>query len=173
MSASRKPRQAGASLLEFTLIGIGLIFVLISFFEMARGMWTYQTLAYAVREASRYAAVHGKDCASPNSCRVSVGQIVGVLQSAGAGLDPNHTTVTLTSASGATTTGTIASLLTNSTHWPPSSPSTDYADGSSLTIQASYPFQTILAMFWPASGGPLNDSQTFNLAASSTELIQY
>jgi Flp pilus assembly protein TadG len=160
-------------MLEFTLIGIGLIFALISFFEMARGMWTYQNLAYAVREAARYAAVHGKDCASPNTCRVSVGQIVGVLQSAGVGLDPNQTTVTLTSASGATTNGTVTSLLSNSTNWPPSTPATDYADGQPVKIKASYPFQTVLAMFWPGAGGPLNDSQTFNLAASSTELIQY
>ena len=163
-------REAGATMLEFTLVGIGLIFVLISFFEMARGMWIYQTLTYAVREGTRYAMVHGKDCATPNTCQVTIGQIVGVIQSAGPGLDPNHTTVTLTTNSGTSTSNTMANLLGNTTVWPPS---TDYAPGQNVTISASYPFRTVLAMFWPGAGGPLNDSQTFHLGASSTEGIMF
>ena len=55
-------------MLEFVLVGIPLIFVILSIFEIARGMWTYQTLAFAVREGTRYAIMHGKGCASPNTC---------------------------------------------------------------------------------------------------------
>jgi len=162
--------RRGATILEFTLIGIALVFVFISFFEMARGMWTYQTLAYAVREGTRYAVMHGKDCVSPNTCQVTVGQIVGVIQSAGVGLDPNNTTVTLTPASGSATSDTITNLLTNTTTWPPTS---SYTPGQQVTISAVYPFRTILAMFWVGAGGPLTDSQTFNLGATSTEGIEY
>ena len=46
---NRSRGRTGSTLIEFTLVGIPLIFVLISTFEMARGMWNYQTLAYAVR----------------------------------------------------------------------------------------------------------------------------
>jgi Flp pilus assembly protein TadG len=163
-------RRKGATILEFTLIGIAMIFVVISFFEMARGMWAYQTLSYAVREGTRYAAMHGKDCASPNTCQVTIAQIVGVIQSAGVGLDPNQTTVTLTPASGSATSNTITNLLSNSTNWPPS---TAYAQGQNVTISAVYPFRTILSMFWVGAGRPLNSSQTFNLGATSAEPIQY
>ena len=53
MTANRRKRSRGATILEFSLVGIGLIFVILSFFEVSRGMWTYQTLAYAVREGER------------------------------------------------------------------------------------------------------------------------
>ena len=140
MALRRRNSRRGASIVEFTLIGIAMIFVVISFFEMARGMWTYQTLAYAVREGTRYAAMHGKDCASPNTCQVTVAQIAGVVKSAAVGVDPTSTTLTLTTASGSATSNTITNLLSNSTNWPPS---TAYAPGQKVTISAVYPFRTI------------------------------
>ncbi|HJT89801.1 MAG TPA: TadE family protein [Bryobacteraceae bacterium] len=157
-------------MLEFTLVGIGIIFVFISFFEIARGLWTYQTLAYAVREGTRYATVHGKDCASPNTCQVTIGQITSVIKSAGPGLDPDQTTVTFTPANGSATSDTITNLLSNTTTWPPS---TAYTPGQNVEISMVYPFRTILAMFWVGAGRPIKDSQVFHLAASSTEAIQY
>jgi hypothetical protein len=57
-------RRRGNATIEFTLVGIPLLCVLISTFEMARGMWLYHTLAYAVKEGARYAAVRGQN--SPN-----------------------------------------------------------------------------------------------------------
>ena len=39
-----RSRCGGQSLVEFTLVGIPLIFVLISVFEISRGMWMYHTL---------------------------------------------------------------------------------------------------------------------------------
>jgi len=94
---SRRRRQKGNSLIEFTMVGIPLMFVIISTFEMSRAMWTYETLAYAVKEGTRYAAVHGENCAvSPNNCAVKVSDIAGVVQAAGIGLDPGLLQVTLT-----------------------------------------------------------------------------
>jgi Flp pilus assembly protein TadG len=60
--------RKGSTALEFALVGIPLLFILFSLFEAARGMWTYQMMAYAVREGTRYAAMHGKGWASPNTC---------------------------------------------------------------------------------------------------------
>lgn len=173
MIQSPRASRKGASILEFTLVGIALIFVLISFFEMARGMWTYQTLAYAVREGARYASVHGRDCDTPTppNCRVTVAQIVSAIRSAGPGLDPNATTVTLTDANGAVVgPQSMTAFLSSTTLWPSTAA---YTPGQVLQISASYPFRTILAMFWVGDGRPLSDSQTFHLAASSTEFIQY
>lgn len=170
MKGRNQRRRRGSSLLEFTLVGIPIIFTLIGLFEITRGMWVYQTMAYSVREATRYASRHGSGCASPNSCQVTIGQITSVLKAAGPGLDPSSVTVTFTPASGSATSGSMSSLLTNSTIWPPS---TANAAGQNVKISATYPFKTILAMFWPGAGGPLNDSQTFKLGATSTEGIQF
>ncbi|PWU09695.1 MAG: hypothetical protein C5B51_05875 [Terriglobia bacterium] len=168
--AGRRSSQKGGSILEFVLVGIAMIFIIISFFEMARGMWTYQTLAYAVREGTRYAIVHGKSCATPNTCQVTIGQITSLIKSAGPGLDPTATTVTLTPASGSATSGTMSTLSTNNTTWPPTGAN---SVGQNVKISLNYPFRTVLAIFWVGDGRPINDSQTFNLSASSTEAIQY
>lgn len=170
-------RRRGATILEFTMIGIGMIFVFLSFFEIARGMWTYQTLAYAVREGARYSSVHGKDCdpsVGSANCLVTVSQIASVVLSAGPGLDPTTTTMTLTAANGATTTDTIKNLMDASssyatTKWPPT---TSYAPGQLVKMSATYPFRTFLAMLW-MGGSAVNDSQVFTLGASSSEPIQF
>jgi Flp pilus assembly protein TadG len=170
MTRSKRGRRTGSSLLEFTLVGIPMIFTLIGLFEITRGMWVYQSMAYAAREATRYATVHGSGCASPNTCQVTIGRITSVLRAAGPGFDPSTVTVTFTPASGSATTGTISALLNNTTIWPPA---TANATGQDVQISVKYPFKTILAIFWPGAGGPLNDSQTFNLSASSREGIQF
>lgn len=156
--------------MEFTLVGIGMLFIVISLFEMARGMWTYHTLAYAVREGARYASVHGQGCASPNSCQVTIGQIATVIRNAGVGIDPVATQVTFTPAIGSATTDTLSNLLANTTTWPDTGAN---APGQNVAISAVYPFRTVLAIFWTGDGKPLNDSQTFHLSASSTEGIQF
>src|SRR5260370_8018949 len=120
MMAKTRRRQKGSSMLEFVLVGIPVIFVLISLFEIARGMWTYHTMAYAVREGVRYATVHGKGCASPNTCQVTIGQITTVIQTAGVGLPASTTTVTFTPASGSASSDPMTNHLTSTPTFPPS-----------------------------------------------------
>ena len=169
MSRRLATRRRGSTALEFVLVGIPVMFVLFSLFEEARGMWTYQMLAYAIREGTRYCSVHGKGCASPNTCSVTIGQIATYIQTAGPLIDP-ISTLTLTPASGSATSGSITSLKTNTTVWPPSAANTP---GQTVQLTINYPFQTILAVFWVGSGPPLNDDQTFHLKASSKQPIQY
>jgi hypothetical protein len=157
-------------MLEFVLVGIPVIFILISLFEAARGMWTYNTLSYAVREATRYASVHGADCASPQTCQVNIGQIVTVIENSGVGLDPGSVTATFTPATGSATSGTLSTLSSNTTTFPPSGAN---VAGQNVKISLVYPFRTILAIFWAGDGQPVRDSQVFHLGASSTEPIQY
>jgi Flp pilus assembly protein TadG len=170
MMAKSRRQRTGSTMLEFVLVGIPVIFVLISLFEISRGMWTYHSMAYAVREGVRYATVHGKGCAAPRTCQVTIGQITSVIRAAGAGLPASTTTVTFTPASGAASSGTMVTQLASTTFWPPTGAN---LPGQDVNIKVSYPFQTFLAVFWPGAGQPLNDSGVFYLGASSTEPIQF
>src|SRR6266853_2478538 len=102
-------KQRGQSMVEFTFVGIPLLFVLISIFEVSRGMWMYHTMAYAVKVGVRYAIVHGGNCGkNGNTCKVNLGpssdatSIAGVIRNAGVGLVPTTTLLTFTSLAGAT-----------------------------------------------------------------------
>ena len=173
MSRNRNARSRGSTLLEFTFVGIPLIFVLISTVEMARGMWTYHTLAYAVKEGTRYAVVHGQNCAKPpNSCTVTISQIAGVIQSAGVGLAGDTLSLTFTDAGGTATTCALNTCIASYTTaaWPPS---TENAPGLKVKISGVYPFASVLAMFWPGAGRPMNGMATINFPATSRESIQF
>ena len=174
MTHSCRSERGGSTLMEFTLVGIPMIFVLFSAFEMARAMWTYHSLAYAVKEATRYASVHGASCTtSPNTCGVTIGRIATVLKNAGPALIPGQLTVTFTPSAGSATTGTLATLVTNNTAWPPASPSGANAIGQPVKISAKYPFRSAMSMFWPGAGGPQGALGLVYLPASSTDLIQF
>ena len=169
MIAKSRRKRRGSAMVEFVLAGIPVIFILISIFELSRGMWTYHTMAYAVREGVRYAAVHGKGCATPNTCQVTIGQITSVIKAAGTGLPPSTTVVTFTPASGSASSATMTSQLTSTTLWPPPAAN---APGQNIKIKVTYPFRTFLAVFWTGAGG-VNYSGVFNLGASSSAPIQF
>ena len=171
----RGPRERGGStLIEFTLVGIPMIFVLISTFEMARGMWTYHTIAYAVKEGTRYASVHGVNCyLGSNSCGVTITNVATVMKTAGVGLLPTDLTVTFTSSAGSSETHTLQYWIeSGSGSWPPTSPSGTNSVGQPVTITAKYPFRSALAMFWPGAQAH-HGAGLFYLPASSTDLIQF
>src|SRR5450759_1638116 len=114
MGNKRRAQTRGNSILEFTLVGIPLICVLITTFEMTRGMWSYQTLAYAVKAGVRYAVVHGQDCAeAPNACTVTISQIASTISSAGVGLPADLVTLTFTDAKGSATTCLLSDCIAN------------------------------------------------------------
>ncbi len=170
-SLRTRRRQAGNSLLEFTLIGIPLLFVLISIFEISRGMWVYHTLAYAIKEGTRYAAVHGENCvAYPNSCGVTVKDVAARIQRAGVGLIPDQfDDVTLQAGAAVITCATLTDCLAKEDTWP-ASPNNGV--GLDITISAHYPFTSAIAMFWPGAGST-GVFPTFHLGATSTERIEF
>ena len=157
-------------MLEFVLVGIPMFCIFLSIMEVARGLWSYHTVAESVREGVRYAAMHGKGCASPNTCQVTIGNITGVIESAAVGIDPTAVTLTFTPASGSISSGTMATQASSTTTWPPSGAN---APGQNVAISAKYTFRTFLAVFWAGDGRALNDSGVFYLPASSTEPIQF
>jgi hypothetical protein len=174
---NRRQHQGGNAVIEFTLVGIPMMFVLISIFEMSRGMWMYQTLSAGVKAASRYSIVHGRNCdIAPNACPSTVQSVATALRNNGPGLLPEEVMVTLSTvtAGGAPTGGTqisstsLQTLLTDTRRWP-DSPGND--PGMMVSITATVPFRSALAFFWPGSGG-----FTFGailLGSSTAEAIQF
>ncbi len=180
-----------------TLIGIPIIFVLISTFEMSRGMWIYQTLSYAAREGTRYMAVHGVNCqTTPNACAVNQADLGRILGNATTGLTPGDVHVTFTSCSTPTTcadkigyppsvctlTQLQAGTCTNSTtctatlcgnntcNYIPTCGG--YVLATPISVQLTYPFHSAMSMFWPGAGrGFVFSPVTFT--AISTDYIQF
>lgn len=171
MNELRKRR--GAVTIEMTLVGIPLIFVLITTFELSRGMWMYHTLAHAVREGVRVAIVHGKNCvpnppSMTNSCTRTIGDIAGKIQYAGVGLDEETTTLQFVAVGSSAVVCTLKTCLTNATVWPPDGGNTR---GQIVEIDISTPFHSALAGFWPGTS-PVSFGVT-NFGASSSDKIQF
>lgn len=162
-------------MLEFALVGIPLIFVLISTFEMARGMWIYHTLAYAVREGTRFTAFHGYDCtgAAGNSCSKTIADIAGQVRRSGVGLLPDQLSLTFTANAGTANAPAVSCVLRdcllNTTVWPPNG--ANYP-GMDVQTSAVYPFSSAIAMFWPGAGSGV-EFPTVNFPAASQEEIQF
>jgi hypothetical protein len=95
---SRKS-QRGSTLVEMAFVGIPMIFLLISLFEISRGMWIYATLSYAARQSTRYVTLHGQNCQTTQSCGITQAQLGNFINNASAGLDPTQVTVTFISLS--------------------------------------------------------------------------
>jgi len=171
MIAQRHTR--GAAGLEFALVVVPLLFVLISTFEMCRAMWAYQTLAFAVKEGTRYAVVHGQNCTmAPNTCTATISQIASIIQSSGQGLATDALTLTFTPSSGSATSCVLQDCLANyaTTAWPPG---TANAPGEIVVISGVYRLTSALAMFWPGMR-PVNGSPTsVSLTADARESMQY
>ena len=178
---NRRRRNRGSVLLEFVLVGIPLVFVCISVEEMARGMWQYHTLQFAVKAANSYASIHGATCAvSPNSCTVNVSSVVGVFQTNAIGIPMSNVAITLTSENNSATCAQVSTCSTSSswnTQWPPST-NGDNTVGNWIKIRADYTFNTALSMFWPGAGKPISFGSSagagkFDFPGYSYQLIQF
>ncbi len=187
-------KRRGQTLVEFTFVGIPLMFVLISTFEISRGMWIYDTLAYAAKQGVRYAIVHGANCGKEgNSCNVVLGPatstcvsdnnltaqgvptinptVAEVIRCAAKGLDPVHTQVTFTSLVAQTGPCTLETSGPNSCTaltWPEVGASDP---GDTITIKITTPFNSAIAMLFPGSK-PVSFAAGI-LGAQSSDTIQY
>jgi Flp pilus assembly protein TadG len=173
MPAQRRAGSRGNAVVEFTLLGIPLICVLISTFEMARGMWNYHTLAFAVKEGVRYAVVHGQDCTMPpNACAATISRIGKVIKYAGTGIPAGSVTLTFTDANGTATTCALNDCIAayDADAWPPP---TANAPGQKLKISGSYQFSSAIVMVWPGAQQSVNPPGVINLSATSSESVQY
>jgi hypothetical protein len=169
MKSRKTTSRKGQALLEFTLAAVPLIFLLISVEEMARGMWIYTTLTHAVKEGTRYASVHGADCAqADSSCSVTVGQVATQIQQAGLGLDVAQFNVVLQTATSTLNCAPLNTCLSTNTTWPAAP---DNSVGLIIGATGAYPFNSMLSMFVPGAGSVKFGA--VNFYASSQEEIRY
>ncbi len=178
-------------MLEFTLIGIPLGFILISIFEIARGMWVYETLAHAATATTRFLIVKGADCVTaPNACGVRVWRIAQEFRDNGVGLLPSDTNLDLTVVAdptdpfnagnpcfvSCTPLQNCLSLLSSSNQlpWPTygtTPPAPCSYPGQNIAVRGRTNFRSALSMFWPGAGGFIFGP--ILLGATSTEMIQF
>ena len=165
-------RQRGSAMVEFALAGIASIFLIISTFHLAVGMWNYHVLANAVHETTRYVAVKGVNCTKPgNSCSVSVGTIAAKFKEYAIGIPTDQVIFTLSpQVTAATTCNPLNTCFATGTTWPPSTNS-DNAIGKRITVSATYRFRSPMAFFWPSQGAVQVGEIWF--PASSTQTILF
>lgn len=169
MKTRRHRRQAGNAVVEFTLIGIPLMFLLLSIVELSRGMWVYATMAHAIKEGTRYAIVHGQGCAQASTnCPVTLGAVATLIEHSAAGLDPGQFNVVLNAGASSTSCTPLSNCLSNSGQWP-ASPNNSV--GLPVKISGTYPFSSALSMFWPGTKSVA--FAAVNLGAESQEEILF
>ena len=173
-----RSRRRGSAILEFAVVGIALLFIWICIAQMAIGMWRYHTLQYAVKMASAYMATHGVDCGqSGNSCSITIANAAQVLQNAAVGIPPSTISVTFTpylsdhvTAAGSPypVTCTLNNCLTNTTAYPPSGYG---SPGCDIRIQATYTFQSALALVVP--GGGSTSFGTYSFMSDTQQTVMF
>lgn len=177
----RKRNGRGNATIEFTLVGIPLVFVLISTIEMARGMWIYHTLAYAVKEGTRYAVGRGQNNSGTN--HATYAGVCQAIRQAGTGLLPEDLTLTFHSATAFDVTSTADAATCPTGQWPPGT-SIDDQPGQTISITGFYPFVSAISMFWPGAGPGMtftpppaqaacSNKVGFCLPASSMDVMQF
>lgn len=87
--------ETGQSLIEFALILPLVLLIITGLFDVARATWQENTLAYAAREGTRYAIVHGS--AALDGTVVHTGNeqpVIDVVRAAAVGVPNVSVTVT-------------------------------------------------------------------------------
>jgi Flp pilus assembly protein TadG len=161
---SRRDSERGNSIVEFMLVGVPVLFLVISIAQMSLAMWSFHTLAFAVREGVRYASTKGPGCSiTGNACATTVGSVAQKVAVAGVGLQTSQLNLTLTSSAGSVTCTPLSSCVSDTTRWPPSSAAVQ----SNISITGSYPIVTFL----PFANNLLTNSGT--VSASSQQALLF
>jgi Flp pilus assembly protein TadG len=162
----KRSRESGNQTLEFTLVGIPIIFLMFSIANMSFAMLTMHTMQEAVEQGGRYVVTRGSTCSSgSNTCSATVQQIAGVIAGNAVGISQSAVNVSLIPASGTTIACNPLSTCLSScgtgcnagraNTWPPSGAN---APGQDITITADYNnLPSPMFMMWP---GPSNAVQT-------------
>jgi Flp pilus assembly protein TadG len=178
-----RKRERGNQTVEFTMIGIPLLFILFGVANMSFAMLTLHTIQEACEQGARYVVTHGSTCSTGgNTCGVTVGNVASVISSAAAGVNPSQLTVTLTvcaagvntcPASGAVnqvTCSPLSSCTSSSTAWPSSSNNT--AGSYDVIVSADCTVASPIFMYWPGKNQSVKiPSSTFH--AYSRQLLMF
>ena len=145
--------------MEFALCAVFVIFLLISMVDFARGLWIYHTLAEAARVGTRYAMVKGANYVDPANPSerlggATLGDVRTVVTRAAIGMVPDQLvmrfeshaqTIECSPANAGSCSGTP---LTD--YWPPTG---EAQPGMDVGVSLYYPYNSMVAMFFPGSKG--------------------
>jgi len=87
MKLRGRPLRRGATMLELAFVLPAMLLLIVGAVELGRGVWTYTTLAHAVQEGARLAAVEES---------VDLDRMAARVADAAVGLDAERLEVTLT-----------------------------------------------------------------------------
>jgi Flp pilus assembly protein TadG len=161
--------RRGSSLIEFTLVGIPVIFVTASIVNASIAMWQFSNMAYAIQVTDSYVVLHGRGCTEHgNTCSLTVGTVASMIATQAPSLDTSKLKVTLQTNSASVVCEPLSNCLSNTTQFPSS---TDNAVNFDVKIVATYPFTSPVAMFWPGAGS--EGSSTIRLGATTRQTIQF
>ncbi len=136
--------EQGQALVEFALVLPVLLLLIVGLFEVARAVQQENTLAFAAREGTRYAIVHGSSSSAPlpycASCTNAT--VSGIVENAAVGVNE---TITVTVAY----------------------PDGDNRRGSRVSVQATAPFVPLPSQ-WLLSG-----ALSVTLRGGSELVIEY
>jgi Flp pilus assembly protein TadG len=168
-SPDRKKTRSrrGATMVEFTLLGIPTIFLFTSILTCSIDMWQFFTLSYAVDQTARYAATHGAGCAS--SCTITRADVATYLEGQAIALSPSLTTMVLNDGSGAITCNPVTACPSGTSQFPSSGHNT--AGTNTVTITVTYALTNPFAMFWPSAGSVRPG--TFTVGGKSTQVVLF
>jgi len=177
---TKRQRQRGSQTLEFTLLGIPLIFLLFSIANMSFAMLTLHTLQESIEQGARFASTRGSSCSSgTNSCTVKIQQIADVIASAAAGISATKLKITFTPPAGGTTV-TCSNLNacvsscssgcngSRTLSWPDG---TNNTPGQDIIIAADCTLVAPMFMFWTGSAPTRISSTTFH--ATSRQRLMF
>jgi Flp pilus assembly protein TadG len=181
---NRRHNRRGSALLEFAFTGVPLIFIWISTVQIALGMWHYHTMQYAVKATGYYLTQHGSDCASPNTCTLTITNLATTMKNNAIGIPATALHMTFNAVSSSdhkTVTQTITCALTdavtpangcdqNSTTWLPTGKNTP---GSEFEIQAEFQWSPAIGMVAPGGSGGSVTFGSFWLPAYTHQMILF
>jgi Flp pilus assembly protein TadG len=160
--------RRGNALIEFTLLGIPIIFISLSIVSVSLDMWQFHSLAYSTEMTARYATVHGATCtANTNSCTITIGNMATYYASQALALDPAQVIVNFTDGSGTTTCNPVNSCNSNATQFPKAAYN---SIGMDVKVVATYTLKNPFAMFWPPNSDP---ASAFSVSATSRQRIGF
>lgn len=162
-------KRGGSALIEFSLLGIPLIFVILSVMAASLNMWQLHSLAYSVDTTARYVVAHGNVCTQTgNTCTVTLGNIATLMQQQSGALDASLYYVTFTSSSGSIACNPLNTCTSNATTWPPNA---DNAIGNDITVKGYYTLVNPIMIFWP--DGNKIAAARFTVSATARERIVF
>jgi len=116
------PRQKGTAIVEAAVLILLFMVLFVGIIEGGRMLWTYNTLTFAAREGTRYAAVRGAKSSTPATADTVQTYVMG------------------------RATGLDATKMTVSTTWSP-----DNIPGHFVQVVVDYQYSTITKLFLRSS----------------------